>query len=144
MKSERFVIHFPAQTADKPIIYNLTKRYNIAFNILLAKIMPNEAGLMVAELSGDDENFDAGIDYLHNQGIDIQLLKHDISRDENKCIQCGACTTICPTGALFIPDRKTMEVIFNPDECVACSLCVSACPPRAMSVVLNGFEGISL
>lgn len=144
MVSERFVIHFPAQLADKPIIYNLTKKYNIAFNILLAKIMPNEAGLMVAELSGDDETFNSGINYLKDQGIDIQLLRHDVIRDENKCTHCGACTTICPTGALFIPNRKTMEVVFNPDECVACSLCVSTCPPRAMSVVLNGFEGISL
>lgn len=144
MVSERFVIHFPAHTADKPIIYRLAKDYNIAFNILLAKIMPNEAGLMVIELQGEEDDYNAGLEYLRAQGIDIQLLRHDVIRDEKVCTHCGACVTICPTGALFIPDRKTMEVAFDADRCVACSLCVKTCPPRAMNVRLGEFEEFQL
>jgi len=140
MKSNRFVIHFPSRLVEQPIIYRLSREYNLIFNILLARITPNEEGVMVAELSGEDEDYNAGIEYLRNQGVSIQLLSHDVTRNEKRCTQCGACTTICPTGALSIPDRKTMEVIFDIDRCVACSLCVSACPPRAMRVTLEELD----
>lgn len=144
MKSNRFVIRFPSKIVKQPIIYNLAKQYDIIFNILMARIMPNEEGLMVAELSGDDDKYDNGLKYLKDQGADIELLSRDVSRDEKRCTSCGACITICPTGALSIPDRKTMEVTFDVDKCVACSLCVQACPPRAMHVTLNGISGLQL
>jgi len=144
MASNRFVMHFPRQLADRPIIYNLSRKYNMAFNILMAKIMPNEKGLMVAELSGADDDYNSGIEYLKDQGVDIQPLSQDVSRNEKICTHCGACITICPTGALYIPDRNTMEVAFNVDDCVACGVCVHTCPPRAMRVGLDGFENLEL
>jgi len=144
MKSNRFVIHFPSQLVKQPIIYRLAKEYNLAFNIIMARIMPNEEGLMVAELSGENEDYDAGIKYLQEQGVDIQLLSKDVSRNEKRCTRCGACITICPTGALSIPDREVMEVTFDVDKCIACSLCVPVCPPRAMNVILNGLEGFNI
>ena len=140
MVSKRVVLHFPNRLIDQPIIYRLSKEYDLTFNILLARIMPSEEGLMVAELSGEDEKYNAGIEYLCEQGVDVQFLSRDVRRDEKRCTQCGACTTICPTGALFIPDRTTMVVTFEIEKCVACSLCVPACPPRAMHVSLNGLE----
>lgn len=144
MASNRFVIHFPKHLIDQPIIYRLAKEYDLVFNILLARITPNEEGLMVAELSGEDEKFNAGIKYLQDQGVTIQPLSRDVSRDEKRCTQCGACITICPTGALSAPDRRTMEVIFDVEKCVACSLCVPACPPRAMRITLSGLEDLGL
>ena len=144
MKSNRFVIHFPSQLVKQPIIYRLAKEYNLAFNIVMARIMPNEEGLMVAELSGEDEDYNAGIKYLQDQGVNIQFLSKDVSRNEKRCTQCGACITICPTGALSIPDRVAMGVTFDVEKCIACSLCVPVCPPRAMKVVLNGIEGLEL
>jgi len=140
MISRRVVLHFPKQMIDQPIVYRLSKEYDLVFNILLARIMPNEEGVMVAELSGEDEKYNQGIEYLKDQGVDVQLLSRDVSRDDQKCTQCGACTIICPTGALAIPDRETMVVEFDIEKCVACSLCVQACPPRAMSIALSGLE----
>jgi ferredoxin len=142
--SKRVVLHFPNRLIDQPIIYRLSKEYDLIFNILLARIMPNEEGLMVAELSGGDEKYNEGIQYLRDQGVDVQLLSRDVRRDERRCTQCGVCITICPTGALSIPDRSTMEVTFDIEKCVACSLCVQACPPRAMHVAFNGLEGLEL
>ena len=144
MVSRRIVLHFPNRLIDQPIVYRLSKEYDLIFNILLARIMPNEEGILVAELSGESENYNRGIEYLQNQGVDVQLLSRDVRRDEQRCTQCGACITICPTGALSIPDRSTMEVTFDVEKCVACSLCVQACPPRAMHVTLNGLEQLAL
>ena len=144
MISKRIVLRFPKRMVDQPIIYLLSKEYGLIFNILLARIMPNAEGLMVAELSGEDENYNKGIQYLEDNGVDVQLLSQDVRRDDNLCTQCGACTTICPTGALAIPDRDTMIVEFDIEKCVACSLCVDACPPHAMQITLNGLEELAM
>lgn len=144
MISRRVVLHFPHRLIDQPIIYRLIKEYDLVFNILLARIMPNEEGVMVTELSGEDEKYNAGIEYLRDQGVTVQLLSQDVRRDDRRCTQCGACTTVCPTGALSIPDRTTMAVGFDIEKCVACGLCVQACPPRAMHVAFNGLEELGL
>jgi len=135
MKKKRIVLHFPPQLIDKPIAYHLVKDYNLVFNILQAKIMPNEKGIMVLELSGKDKDYAQGIKFLQEQGIKIETLSKDVRRNDKKCTHCGACVTICPTGALYV-DRNTMEIIFDIEKCIACELCVPACPPRAMQVAL--------
>jgi len=120
---------------DQPIVYRLVKDHDLVFNILQAKITPEEEGVMVLELKGTKEHYAQGIKYLTSVGLKIQPLSKDVTRDETRCTHCGACVTICPTGALSI-EKKTMRVIFNAAKCIACELCVKSCPPRAMTVKL--------
>ncbi|MBN1405482.1 MAG: 4Fe-4S dicluster domain-containing protein [Candidatus Omnitrophica bacterium] len=133
MKKNRIVLHFPPRLIDKPITYYLVKDYNLVFNILQAKIMPNEEGIMVLELNGSDKDYDKGIKFIREQGIKVQELTRDVKRNESKCTHCGVCVAICPTGALYT-DQKTSKVIFDNAKCIGCELCVPACPPRAMEV----------
>lgn len=133
MVSKRIVLTFPHKLVDQPIVYKLVKDFDLVFNILQAKITPKEEGLMVVELKGKKENYAEGIKYLTGLGVKIQPLSQDVTRDEERCTHCGACITVCPTGALYI-DKKTRKVIFDSDKCIACELCVKACPPRAMIV----------
>lgn len=135
MKKKRIVLHFPHKLIDKPMVYHLVKDYNLVFNILQAKITPNEKGLMVLELSGCDKDYAQGIKFLQQQGIKVETLSKDVRRDDKRCTQCGVCVGVCPTGALYV-NRENMEVIFDIEKCIACELCVSACPPRAMQVKL--------
>ena len=133
MVSKRIVLTFPHKLVDEPIVYKLVKDFDLVFNILQAKITPKEEGLMVLELKGKKENYAAGVKYLTGLGVKIQPLSKDVTRDESRCTQCGACISVCPTEALYI-DKKTMKVLFDSDKCIACELCVKACPPRAMVV----------
>ena len=133
MVSKRIVLTFPHKLVDEPIVYKLVKEYDLVFNILQARITPREEGVMVLEVKGKKENYAEGIKYLTGQGVKIQPLSQDVTRDESRCTHCGACIAVCPTGALYI-DKKTMKVIFDADKCIACELCVKACPPRAMVV----------
>ena len=88
------------------------------------------------ELSGHRKKFNEGIRYLKSLGLRVENVGQGIKRDEEKCFQCGACTAVCPTGALHIK-RPEMEVIFDADKCSACELCVSACLAGAMEVTFN-------
>ena len=137
MNTRIYVLRFPKEVIDQPIICNLVKKFDIEFNILKATILMQQEGVMVLELSGHKANVKKGIKYLEDMGVTVQSLAGNIRRDDEKCYQCGACTGICPTGALHIV-RPEMAVAFDPDKCTACGLCVAVCPARAMEVSLNG------
>jgi ferredoxin len=131
--SKRVVLHFPHPLVDQPIIYRLVKDYDLSFNILKASVTPKEEGLLVLELSGKEEDYSRGMQYLAEVGVDIQPLSRDIYRNEERCTHCGACITICPTGA-FMLESPTRWVRFLDEKCIACGLCIKACPPRAMEI----------
>ena len=131
--SKKIVLRFPKRMVDRPIIYRLVKDYDLEFNILKASITPEQEGLLVLELKGNQQEYDKGIEFLLKAGVKIQSLSQDVTRNEERCTHCGACITVCPSGA-FKLDQKTRMVIFENEKCIACGLCIPACPPRAMEV----------
>ena len=133
MVSKKIVLTFPHNLLDKPIVYKLVKDFNLTFNILQARVTPEEEGLLILELSGKKEDYEKGINYLTDLGVKIKPLSKDIIRDEERCTHCGACVVICPSGALNL-EKDTMKVNFDAKKCIACELCVKTCPPRAMKV----------
>ncbi len=134
MTKRKLVLHFPKEKVEQPIIYKLVKDYNLVPNILKARIDSNEVGLLVLELSGEDKDYAKGIEYLEGLGVRLQPLEKDINRDEKKCTDCSACVVHCPTGALYIKDRKTMEVEFDKEKCILCEACIPVCPVGAMKI----------
>ena len=128
----KLVLKFPESLLDKPILNSTIKKFNLDFNILHAEVKPE--GFLVLELSGSDENYKSAIKYLEGLGVNIQPLSKDITRDEDKCTNCSACIAHCPTQSLFIEDRKTMKVGFDPEKCIACEACIPVCPFKAMSL----------
>jgi len=136
MYSKMISLRFPEKVVNEPVVVNLVKKFDLTFNILKATIYPRKEGLMVLELSGHKKNFQKGVRYLKGLGIKVENIGQDIRRDEEVCFQCGACTAVCPTGALYI-ERPSMHVIFDREKCSGCELCVAACPARAMEVKFN-------
>lgn len=133
---KRIILRFKKNTIDKPIVYKLVKDYDLIFNILRANILPRAESMMVMEIDGTKENFDKGIAYLKGLNIDTEPMEQDINRDEEKCVHCGVCTSVCAPDALYI-DRKTMKVNFDYKKCVGCELCVKVCPVKAMNVFFD-------
>ncbi len=131
--SKRIVLHFPRRLVDRPIIYRLVKDYDLEFNILKASVTPEEEGLLILDLKGDPKEYDEGINFLIKAGVKIQSLSQDVTRNEERGTNCGACITICPAGA-FELEPKSRHIKFLNENCIACGICIKACPPRAMEV----------
>jgi ferredoxin len=131
--SKILILRFQKTEVQKPIVCYLAKDYDLTFNILNATILPRKEGLMVLELSGSKKNFNEGVRYLKEQGVNVQNASQEIKRIQKKCTHCGACTAVCPTGALSVR-RPDMFVDFDQKKCSVCELCIPACPPRAMEV----------
>jgi ferredoxin len=66
-------------------------------------------------------------------GVQVQNASQEIKRITHQCTHCGACTAVCPTGALAVV-RPEMKVEFDQKKCSICELCVPACPTRAMQI----------
>lgn len=77
-------MHFPHRLVDRPIVYKLVKDFGLKFNILKAYLTPQEEGLMVLELSGKQESFDKGMEYLLSCAVKIQPLSQDVIRNETQ------------------------------------------------------------
>jgi ferredoxin len=112
------------------------KQFDVEFNILKATILPQHEGVMILELRGHKDNIKKGLRYLKGLDVKSESVATSIHRDGEKCFQCGACTGICPTGALSLK-RPEMAVIFDPEKCSGCGLCVTVCPVKAMEVSLD-------
>lgn len=133
MVQKRVVLRFSADNAEKPVIYKLVKDYDLIVNILRAEIKPNKEGYLVLELSGDFDQYEKGLNYLKNTYVSVDPLKQEISWKEEKCVQCGACTSLCPTNALYML-RPEMNVSFDEEKCIVCGMCVKTCPAKAVAV----------
>ncbi len=134
MYSRILLLRFPKTEVQKPVVCYLAKDHDLTFNILNAGILPRKEGFMVLELSGSKKNYKQGVKYLKNQGVIVKNASQEVKRLEEKCTHCGACTAVCPTGALSI-QRPEMIVNFEQKKCSVCELCVTACPPRAMEIL---------
>lgn len=131
--SHKVVLHFPPEQTDQPVIWRVSKDYNLMFNILRASIRPDEEGMMLLDLQGEETDYQRATSYLSGLGIRLQPLAKDVRRDDDKCTHCGACVTACPPHALAM-SRPDMIVTFDPDLCIACEACIKLCPVRAMEL----------
>lgn len=127
----KLVLRFPATVVEYPFIYTLAKEYDIVANILKADINPRKEGRMVVELSASEEKYERGVEFLQSRGVRVLPLEQQITWVDDRCTQCGACTVICPSGALWMK-RPEMMVSFDGQKCVVCELCLKACPARAV------------
>jgi ferredoxin len=132
--SRNLILHYPKTLTEKPIISNLIKRYDLTVNISRARIGQDEEGTMVIEISGRRDDLEAGLNYLKDIGLAYKPVSLVVQRLDARCTHCSACTVICPTGALAVENKTSMEVSFLQDKCIACGLCIPACPPHAMEV----------
>lgn len=134
MAKRRIVLTFPSRLIDQPITYHLIKDYNLAVNILRARVSPKEEGRLMIELSGKKSSLDAGLNYLKELGVNVQPLAQDIRWLEERCTHCTVCVPICPTKAITV-DRDKMRVSFDKERCIACELCVPICPYKAVEIL---------
>lgn len=135
MAKKKVVLTFPPERVAQPITYHLVKDYDLITNILRAEIREEETGHMVLELDGASEKIKKGLDYLRSQSVQVQEAAKDIKLDQEGCVDCGACTAVCPTDALTI-NKDSWKLNFDKEACILCELCVNACPVQVIEVLL--------
>lgn len=131
MTSKNVLLIFRSNIMYKPVIYRLARDFELVFNILEAKILPRKEGRILLELRGSEDIIAKGIRFLEQNHVVVEPLSDKVWREEDKCVNCGACTGLCPTDALSMK-RPEMTVSFDVEKCVACGMCGLVCPFGAM------------
>jgi len=132
----RLTLYFPREAVHQPITYRLAVDFDIAAKILRAQIAPNQSGTMVVELSGDIDELDAAELWLERQGLRLNRAPGEIRVDPDRCVDCGICSSVCPSGALrFDPLQQRLQ--FDGPRCLVCEQCIPSCPLEAISLVLE-------
>ena len=101
MKKLKVILYFPPEKTDKPFSYYLVKDFDLIFNILQAEVQPNKRGRLTVELEGTEENIEKALDFAQAHGIQYRVFNKNIVRNQGECMDCGACTAVCPSSIAF-------------------------------------------
>ena len=52
--------------------------------------------------------------------------------DKKRCICCGTCVAICPSGAISFGKDGKPEI--DPEKCIHCGACEASCPVEAIKL----------
>ncbi|NLD45719.1 MAG: 4Fe-4S binding protein [Clostridiaceae bacterium] len=133
MKKIKVSLYYPASEVTKPITYHLIKDFDLQVNILHADISLNKEGKLVIDITGTERNIEAGLKFIQEQGVRYKIFTKTLIWQEDSCVHCGACTAVCPSGALQM-DKQSWCLTFDKEKCMVCELCVKSCPLNVMCV----------
>ncbi|TET01964.1 MAG: 4Fe-4S dicluster domain-containing protein [Hadesarchaea archaeon] len=129
--TKKVLLKYSAEKAKKPILALIIKETGTLMNILHAKF-DAEGGEILLAIDAPDAEAKRAIELFEQNGIETKELKRAIQLDEEKCFDCGACLSLCPTGALRLTDDYSIEL--DEDKCIYCEICVPSCPVRALEI----------
>lgn len=52
---------------------------------------------------------------------------------EDKCILCGECVEVCPTGAATMNEDE--YPVYDLNKCIGCAQCIALCPQTALKII---------
>ena len=73
----RLFVSFPEDLVDRPMIYEVVKRFDVVPNIRRANV-EQHSGWVILELTGSQEELDRSIAYLEEVGCTVNTMEGDV------------------------------------------------------------------
>ena len=127
----KLMLHVAPGIVREPLIASVILETSALVNIERASI-DAVSGEIVLEVQ--PEKCREVKDAFERRGVDVVLLEIPVIRDDEECVHCGACVSICPTGTFRFEDWR---VVADSGKCIQCGACITACPLRALTLVLK-------
>lgn len=129
--AEKILLKYSTEKADEPIIASIIRKMDVPINILHADLSP-EGGEIFISIDASEEKINKVIELFEENGVGVEKIEKGIRLDEDTCLECGACLSLCPTDALQLDDDYS--IVLNEEDCVYCGACVPACPVNSLTI----------
>jgi L-aspartate semialdehyde sulfurtransferase ferredoxin len=77
MPKVRLFVSFPEQLVDRPLIYEVIKKFDVVPNIRRANV-EDHSGWVILEMNGDTAQLDASVAYLEEVGCTVNRMEGDV------------------------------------------------------------------
>jgi NAD-dependent dihydropyrimidine dehydrogenase PreA subunit len=124
----KLIVTFSRKAGRNPIIAQVVKDTGVLINVERALIDSSEGEAMI---DIPDEACALVKTRLSELGASVRVLEDVLDLDLDRCIDCGACISICPQ-EVFVFDGD-WKLVVRGEKCVLCGRCIDICPQRALS-----------
>ncbi|KQC04684.1 MAG: [Fe-S]-binding protein [Methanoculleus sp. SDB] len=126
----KLLVTFSRKGGREPVIARTVKETGVLINVERAHI-DSIAGEVLVDVADSDS--DLVCTKLREFGATVRILEDSVRRDEDECVDCGACISVCPQDVFSFDDEWRLTL--NEKRCVLCGKCVDACPHHALSLL---------
>jgi ABC-type methionine transport system ATPase subunit len=77
VSSIRLFISFPEELVDRPMIYEIIKKFDVVPSIRRANV-EEHSGWVILEINGDQEQLDGAIAYFEGLGCTVNRMEGDV------------------------------------------------------------------
>lgn len=127
----KILLTYSPEKVSEPVLASVIKETGLLLNVLHAKIN-SSGGHIIVSVEAPEEKIKMLLEVFRSKGVTAKEMKEAITLDRDSCTDCGACISLCPTGALYFTRERRVEI--DEKRCVYCRLCVEACPVRALLI----------
>lgn len=125
----KLLLRFNPDIIKKPIIAETVLETGVMLDIERARVEGPRGEIVV---SVPDDGCREVVSALRRRHVDVVRLDAPVTKDEEACVHCGACVSICPVGAIAF--EYDWRVRMDEKACVHCGNCVVACPVKAIKL----------
>lgn len=127
----RMMLRFDNEKVHEPVTSQVILEEKIPLNIMSAYVNPQGGEILI---DVESEHAERLAKAFRKKGVTVDVPKV-IEKDENICISCGACVSLCPMNALKYGSSNAVELNETVCNGITCGLCVDACPVRAIRLL---------
>ncbi|AFV23076.1 4Fe-4S ferredoxin iron-sulfur-binding domain-containing protein [Methanolobus psychrophilus R15] len=125
-------INISSETVGRPIIAESILETGVLLNVSQAHF-DRSHGEVVADVL--EEHYDEMYQALTSRGARVTKLDAPIEWNEDECVECSACMSVCPTRVFSLDEDYSLKV--DQAKCIQCGTCVEMCPHRALTLLNN-------
>jgi ABC-type methionine transport system ATPase subunit len=74
LETQRFWLTFDGESSRKPLIHQMSKTFDVVFNIRNASVTPT-LGIIALELEGEREVIKKAVAWLEGQGVQVEPVE---------------------------------------------------------------------
>jgi len=77
MAKVRLFVSFPEELVDRPMIYEVIKKFDVVPSIRRANVEAH-SGWVILEMNGDAKQLDSSVEYLEEVGCTVNRMEGDV------------------------------------------------------------------